>query len=408
VLEANHIDARLPKPEETLYEYFYDRTVDFRDRLNRPLVPVLMFDQFEEIFTLGRADENWRRCSDHFFLELAAVVEGVHTKPVLERFSENPAVPRMCDFYRRNFRVLLSLREDFLPYLADRDDILPSALRQVMRLEELSQEQALEAVLKSGGHLMGPDVADRIVGFVAGSSHRDDVGTRRSKRLIRRGVDPSILSLLCTQLNEERKQRQKRTGRPERIEVQHLSAEHASSIIERYYHETVESLPALRKFIEDHLLTRDGHRVALPETDLLAVPGVSSDGVYRLVRERRILRRELEEGVAWIRLSHDRIAAVAKAAKAQRELKEQKLAAERGEQEARQRQEEAEKRQKEAEEAQLKAERRERLARRRLSQVVTLAVLAIVLLLVVLKRLDVKFNLNGGMEAAEHVSQEED
>ena len=38
----------------TLWEYFHRRENDFWNRRNRPVVPLLIFDQFEEIFTLGR------------------------------------------------------------------------------------------------------------------------------------------------------------------------------------------------------------------------------------------------------------------------------------------------------------------------------------------------------------------
>src|SRR5215813_7993891 len=40
--------------EETLWETFHRRTTDFWSARNRLVTPVLVFDQFEEVFTLGR------------------------------------------------------------------------------------------------------------------------------------------------------------------------------------------------------------------------------------------------------------------------------------------------------------------------------------------------------------------
>jgi tetratricopeptide (TPR) repeat protein len=323
-LAAAKIDARPPAPNETLYEYFHREDIDFWDERNRPLTAVLVFDQFEELFTLGASDDLARKRTEYFLQEFAALAEGVHTAPVRRRFQENPGAKAACDFDKRSFKIVLCIREDYLPHLADREELFPSVLRQSMRLEEFSRDQALKVVEKPGGHLMAPGVAEQIVNFVSSSWSSETANGDHTRRLAKQGVDPSILSLLCQQLNEQRKARQRQSGRPELIEAAQLAGGGAERIIEQYYRESVADLPALRTFIEQGLVTREGHRCALPEQDALATEGVHPKDVDFLVRSRRILLREVEDGMRWLRLSHDRIAAVARQSRGERQQRLEK------------------------------------------------------------------------------------
>jgi WD domain, G-beta repeat len=224
---------------------------------------VLVFDQFEELFTLGASDNLARKRTEYFLQEFAALAEGVHTAPVRRRFEENPGAKAACDFDKRSFKIVLCIREDFLPHLADREELFPSVLRQSMRLEELSRDQALKVVEKPGGHLVAPGVAEQIVDFVSGSWSSDTSNGNHTYRPAKRGVDPSILSLVCQQLNDQRKARQRQSGIPELIEAAQLAGGGAERIIEQYYRESVADLPALRAFIEQGLVTREGQVLAI-------------------------------------------------------------------------------------------------------------------------------------------------
>ena len=52
-LAEHGVEGRPPRPDETLWGYFHDKETEFWSRRNR-LTPFLVFDQFEEIFTLGQ------------------------------------------------------------------------------------------------------------------------------------------------------------------------------------------------------------------------------------------------------------------------------------------------------------------------------------------------------------------
>jgi hypothetical protein len=61
--------------EESLWSYFHRADRRLADYAHKEIVPVLVFDQFEEIFTLGLAGDDRRATSQDFLGELAELVE---------------------------------------------------------------------------------------------------------------------------------------------------------------------------------------------------------------------------------------------------------------------------------------------------------------------------------------------
>ena len=70
---------------------------------------------------------------------------------------------------------------------------MPSITQNRMRLARMTGAQALSAVVKPGGRLVSQEVAESIVRFVAGGSE-----------LANAEVEPSLLSLVCRELNTVR------------------------------------------------------------------------------------------------------------------------------------------------------------------------------------------------------------
>ena len=70
---------------------------------------------------------------------------------------------------------------------------MPSITQNRMRLARMTGAQALAAVVKPGGKLVSEEVAESIVRFVAGGSE-----------LRNAEVEPSLLSLICRELNNAR------------------------------------------------------------------------------------------------------------------------------------------------------------------------------------------------------------
>ena len=83
--------------------------------------------------------------------------------------AENPKVAEQFDFACAGCRIVVALREDYLPQLEGLRGLVPSLVLATsrMRLTEMNGEQALLAVSRPNPNLVTNQVAD-IVRFVAG------------------------------------------------------------------------------------------------------------------------------------------------------------------------------------------------------------------------------------------------
>lgn len=178
---------------ESLWEFLHHRDDMLRDASGKTLVPLLIFDQFEEIFTLAQGDDFGRQRAAQFIDDLADLVENRPPKALEARMEADDSAAERFDFTRGDYRILIALREDYLAHLEMLKGNMPSITQNRMRLARMTGEQALSAVTKPGGALVSEEVAEAIVRFIAGGSE-----------LRNAEVEPSLLSLICRELNNAR------------------------------------------------------------------------------------------------------------------------------------------------------------------------------------------------------------
>jgi hypothetical protein len=178
---------------ESLWEFLHHRDDVLHDANGRTLTPLLVFDQFEEIFTLAQSDDFGRQRAAQFIEDLADLVENRPPRDLEARIEQDDAAAERFDFTRSDYRVLIALREDYLAHLESLKTAMPSITQNRMRLARMTGEQALAAVVKPGGKLVSEEVAESIVRFTAGGSE-----------LRNAEVEPSLLSLICRELNNTR------------------------------------------------------------------------------------------------------------------------------------------------------------------------------------------------------------
>jgi len=300
---------------ESLWEFLHHRGDLLRDADGKPLIPLLIFDQFEEIFTLGQADDAGRERAARFLEDLADLVENRPPAALEKRLDEDDAIAEDFDFARADYRVLIALREDYLAHLESVKAIMPSVTQNRMRLARMTGTQALSAVVEPGGKLVSQEVAESIVRFVAGGSE-----------LANAEIEPSLLSLVCRELNNARVAQ----GRKE-ISAD-LLAGSRDSILSEFYERTLADQPAgVRRVIEDELLTESGYRESLAEERVrkaLDEAGASPDALATLVN-RRLLRIEERLDVRRVELTHDVLCGVVQASRNLRHEREEREAAQR-------------------------------------------------------------------------------
>ncbi len=336
--KSHGIEAPAMDPGASLWEHFHRRGNDYWTADNRPVTPLLVFDQFEEAFTTGRSGGEFAPRTAAFLAELGDLVEGRHPSELDSRFATRELDPGTFDFNRHQYKVLISLREDFLADLnafgesAGRISI-PSVTLNQMRLTPLSGAAALQVTQAGGPELVPPQVGEQIVRFVAGERARD-----RKKDLSSLTIDPALLSLFCSELNMLRKAR---PGRQRSI-TPDLLAGSQEEILAAYYQRCFARLnPALMRFVEKELITDTDppYRDFAALQYALSQPGVTQQAIDALIHQR-LIRLEERGGTQRIELTHDVLTKVVRESRDRHALEEAHEAEERRLKEERRRVEE--------------------------------------------------------------------
>jgi hypothetical protein len=307
--------AGVAVPGESLWEFLHHRGDILQDAEGQPVIPLLIFDQFEEMFTLGQTDEAGRARAAQFIAELADLVENRPPRDLEARMDADEGLTERFDFARADYRVLIALREDYLAHLESVKGAMPSITQNRMRLARMTGDQALAAVVRPGGRLVTQEVAEAIVRFIAGGAE-----------LRNAEVEPSLLSLICRELNNARI-----AQRRDEISADLLAGSHDTILAEFYERALADQPASVRKVIEDELLTDSGFRENVAEERLakaFAAAGAAPDAIAVLVN-RRLLRIEERLDVRRVELTHDVLCGVVKASRAARLEREARDHAER-------------------------------------------------------------------------------
>lgn len=351
-----------PIEEQLLWEYFHThRFNETKEEKSRLLV---IFDQFEEIFTL----QNNAAIKSQFFKELGDVLNDVMPKGLIE---EQPAKIKetqsgatkqesvsgfadMADLFSslaasvnnskskyiedNDIHFVFALREDFLSEFEYHTSKIPSLKQHRYSLRPLNEEQAAEIILKPRPELVNEDVARLIIETV---TNRTDFSLGDEPEV---DVDAAVLSLFLSQIYD------KRTYDDSPISVDLIRA-FGKDIIKDFYEESIRGLsPAQIDFLEEELLTGENRRDSLSRSDFKA-GGFSEAELKRLIDDKKLLRQFHYEGDLRIEFIHDILCPVVKERKEQREiLRQQEAERIQQEEEKRKLQEEAEQKQREIEE----------------------------------------------------------
>ena len=333
-VDVHEIIPAVSEKEESLWEYMH-RNIFFDKNGNRRQL-LIVFDQFEEIFTLQQ-DEKKKRM---FFHELAGLLNNVtplyiinankktteSTQSDIIEASDNlenldidinieDAIKESSTRYleKVDYHIVFTLREDFLSYLERYTAYIPVMKANRYALLPINEEQAGEIIMSPRRGLISKEVAELIIQKVTGKTDFKLDGVPEID------VDSAVLSLYLSRLFIKK-------GEDSEIISAELVNQFSDDIIKDFYEESVADLPAEEiENMEDLLLTYDGRRNNVSRNDLIS-EGISREVIKTLVTDRKLLRQFSYQEDIRIEFMHDILCPVVNNRINQRELAAQQEA----------------------------------------------------------------------------------
>jgi NTE family protein len=254
-----------------------------RDNAGDPILRVVPFDQFEELFST--CPDQWQKRREFF-------------QEVSEALSSDVSL-----------RILFLLREDYLAEFAEFASELSDGGRTRYRLDPLREPQALLAVkkpLEGTSWSFAPEVAESLVRDLTKVKVSRSRG--ESFEVFGEFVEPVQLQVVCYELLERTE--------PKGIQITAKALEKFGGVdlaLRRFYDRVIKTAVEtklitesnLRKWFQNSLITR-------AETRNLVVEEQESTGdipnnVVAVLEREHIVHAEMRSGTRFIELTHDRL-----------------------------------------------------------------------------------------------------
>lgn len=255
----HHVIDNSDVSASSLYEFF--SKVAFEDKNNTPYIPVLVFDQFEE--TINN-EENWQRTVD--FL-----------KDELYDLMDNSNVSSSCTLPYTNYRVVISMREDYLYCLEDIVDqySLWELRYNRFRIKALDDIKASEVISRTSGISGLEDGKEDLIIRTIIRIVKLNSGTRFTE------INTALLSLVCSLLYEKSIDKC----------IHYDDLRNINIYLHLYYDDICDQIGSkATRYLENHLLTTDGRRSSMDETEALNSGKIDEESLDYLVK-KRLLRR---------------------------------------------------------------------------------------------------------------------
>lgn len=301
-------------PHETLWEFFHRH--HFTDKSGEVITPMIVIDQFEEIFTLQKNPTIRRQ----FFNELADLVNDVMPIEIIERQTkkdkDNRAIEKSIDSgvfrglnlkFKLNateanenyisspsYHLVFSLREDFLSELEIHAYNIPQLHNNRYALLPLNEEQAAEIIIKPHPGLIDLNTAKKIVEKVTGKTEFAFDGIPEIE------VNALMLSLYLSRLFEKMLEEGDSTITLPLIE------RYGKTLIDDFYVSELKGLPRKGiEWLEDNLINSDGRRDNREKMMVIRESGLTMDQLDYLINDVKILRQFSFGGDLRIEYIHD-------------------------------------------------------------------------------------------------------
>ncbi len=285
------LDGGLTSPEQlidhTLVSYLQMRLSTLPGE--ESLSPLLVFDQFEELFTTHSDQWNQRR---GFFEQVAAALQ---------------AFPALG--------IVLAMREDYVAEVDPYVTLLPGGLAARFRMERLQEKGALDAICKPAEEAGCPfdrEAAQNLVDNLRRVKKQAAVRPAESGETaaaLGQYIEPVQLQVICRRLWDQLPEREgepihwsevEQYGHPDQALLDFY--EYGLALV---YSQVGVSEKVLRRWFGEQLITSMGTRglVLCGPESTAGLPNAAVD----ILEDAHIIRAESRAGAYWYELAHDRL-----------------------------------------------------------------------------------------------------
>jgi hypothetical protein len=305
------------KEKESLYEFFHRHT--FHNAEGERLKLLIIFDQFEEIFTL-QTDESRKKL---FFAELADFLNDVIPTALQHDLTFKPEdLKTIAVIAEGNFgnlfndlnigsgnkfpeyvtdndiHLVFTIREDFLSEFEYYSASIPSLKQNRYGLRPINEEQAAQIILRPMPGLIDESVAKMIIEKVTGRTDFKLDGIPEIE------VDSAVLSLYLNRLYD---------AKAEDKITSNLIEQKGGEIIASFYNDAISGISETTiEYLEDMLLNGQGRRDNITIFDAINDGGATEKELDVLCNKKKILRQFNYAGDLRIEYVHDILCPVVK------------------------------------------------------------------------------------------------
>ncbi len=316
--------SRLGTGEAPLWEAI--QAAGFWDGQARPATPVILIDQFEELFNHPAKSQS------AFAASLADLSGGRLPEPVQQQLAAIPRHKRKEEirewFTPPPVRFLLSIRSDRMSELHQLRSHIPSILHTRYELRALGRAQAKAAIIKPAA---AEGATFRSLPFSYSEAAQEDILQNLANE--EGEIESFQLQIICREVENKVLGRQAAGEREVVVTSENLGgARGIRDIHKNYYNNQLQELPpeerlAAQRLLEETMIA-DSRRISVAEAVVKNRHGISKSLLARLLDSRLIRPEETRLGRAY-EISHDTLVPPILEAFEKRRLQEEREAARR-------------------------------------------------------------------------------
>ena len=315
-----------PGDKTGIWEYLRTSLIWSGDTL---LTPVLVFDQFEEIFTL--CEDGFRNEMAH---ELGAIASGVPPDRLHSGEADRSARGARLGEQPPDVKILLSVMEEYLGTLQELSAAIPGLFLERYRLTPLSEEDARLAIVEPARIQAAPHETP----FATPCFDYDEAALSGLLSFLkgRAGViEPFLLQLQCCRAEEIVAARPGRYSTDDQEQAEHAETmtmpdagrqgsavlvtvndlgglKGMKDVLSQFYSREIDKLSwkdrrRARRLCEEGLLSATGSRLPLTHAQIESDYGLSSTALAKLAGSPLIHREKRLDDIFY-EISHDRLA----------------------------------------------------------------------------------------------------